>query len=237
MSDITVRKVDFEFSEDTPLYALPGMPRVSLFIAAFSLTMPYLEPYLIRMFLKAQQEVTDPALLEDMKRFSQQEGNHYRNHARINEIIRSKFDDETAAELLRIEQELKADYERFLKTRSLKFNLAYAEGFEAMTCAVAISAVNRDEQKEPPLTGLGGLLAWHALEEVEHRTVAFDVYKHLCGGYFYRIFGALRAQVHYLYAIHKFYRVMLKAQGLRMYPYVPYFILAGHYRYLNSFMP
>jgi hypothetical protein len=40
MSEITVRKVNFEFPEDIDLYAMPKMPRVSLFIAAFSLTMP-----------------------------------------------------------------------------------------------------------------------------------------------------------------------------------------------------
>ncbi len=238
MSEITVRKVDFDFPESTNLYAMAGVPRVSLFIAAFSLTMPYLEPYLIRMFLKAQDQVDDPELKEDMKLFSQQEGNHFRNHARINQIIRDKFDDDTAAKLMAIETELKADYDRFLKEKSMKFNLAYAEGFEAMTCAVAINAVNeRVDEDAPAKQGWEGLLSWHALEEVEHRTVAFNVYEHICGGYFYRVFGGLKAQVHYLYYIHRFYAVMLKAKGLRMYPYIPYFILGGHYRYLNTFMP
>ena len=239
MSDITPRKIDFEFPDDTPLYALPSMPRISLFIAAFSLTMPYLEPYLIRMYLKVQREnlVDDEALLEDIKAFSQQEGNHYRNHARINEIIRSKFDDQTAAELLAIEQELKQDYEDFLENRSMKFNLAYAEGFEAMTCAVAINSANRVDDSEAPKQGWAGLLDWHALEEVEHRTVAFNVYNHVYGDYAYRVIGGIKAQAHYLYAIHKFYRVMLKARGMRMLPYIPWFILGGHVRYLNTLMP
>jgi predicted metal-dependent hydrolase len=67
------------------------------------------------MMLKAADEVDDPALREDMRRFSQQEGNHYRNHARINEIVRNKFDAATAEKIQSIEAELKADYERFLK--------------------------------------------------------------------------------------------------------------------------
>ncbi|XOV87899.1 MAG: metal-dependent hydrolase [Pseudomonadota bacterium] len=236
MNTITVRKVDFDFPEDAGLYAIPSMPRVSLFIAAFSLTMPYLEPYLIRMMLVAGKEVTDPGLAEDIKRFSQQEGNHYRNHARINKIVRSHFDEATQAELLAIEADLKADYENFLKNRPLKFNLAYAEGFEAMTCAAALPAARR----EGPMglsRGWDELLDWHALEEVEHRTVAFDTYEHLAGGYLYRVFTGLKAQVHYLYYIHRFYRVMLKAKGMRVYPYIPFFILAGGWRYLNTFMP
>ncbi len=237
MSSITVRKVDFEFPEDVALYALPGMPRVSLFIVAFSLTMPYLEPYLIRMMLKATQHVNDENLIEDMKRFSQQEGNHYRNHARINQIVRGKFDAATAAELLRIEHELKAEYELFLNDKSMRYNLAYAEGFEAMTCAAAMGGANRSQEKSGVSKGWAELLDWHALEEIEHRTVAFDVYNHVVGGYFYRVAAGLRSQFHYLYYIHRFYTVMLKAKGMRVYPYVPFFLLAGGFRYLNTLMP
>ncbi len=242
MTDIIVRKVDFEFPEDIDLYAIPSMPRVSLFIAAFSLTMPYLEPYLIRMYLQAVDLVDDEELKADMRAFSQQEGNHFRNHARLNEIIRGKFDDEVAAELLSIEHELKADYEDFLKNRSMAFNLAYAEGFEAMTCAAAMASAKQKDDK-PRMkdarinAGWAELLEWHGMEEVEHRTVAFNVYEHIVGKYFYRVYGGIKAQVHYLYFIHRFYRVMLKAKGLRMYPYIPFFLLAGNFRYLNTFMP
>ncbi len=242
MSDIIVRKVDFDFPDDVDLYAIPSMPRVSLFIAAFSLTMPYLEPYLIRTFLKTADLVDDEELKQDMKLFCQQEGNHYRNHARINAIIRAKFDDKVADELLAIERSLKNDYEDFLDNRPMKWNLAYAEGFEAMTCAVAMNTVNgggnaRKATSATPGDGWAQLLEWHALEEVEHRTVAFDVYNYLVGNYFYRVTAGLRAQIHYLYTIHRFYRVMLKAQGMQMYPYIPWFILGGHVRYLNTFMP
>lgn len=236
MTDITVRKLDLEFPADANLYAIPSMPRVSLFIAAFSLTMPYLEPYLIRMMLKAADKVSDIELLEDMKRFAQQEGNHYRNHARINKIIRSRFDDATASQLLRIEGELKADYDRFLETKSLRFNLAYAEGFEAMTCAAALAGGDR-RQARGITPGWAELLDWHALEEIEHRTVAFDTYNEVEGSYPYRIARGAWAQAHYLYFIHRFYRIMLRAKGFRVYPYIPFFLLAGGVRYLNTFMP
>jgi uncharacterized protein len=238
MSEITVRKVDFDFPEDVNLYAIPALPRVSLFIAAFSMTMPYLEPYLIRLMLKAKNEVSDPNLQEDMKRFSQQEGNHFRNHARINDIIRNKFDESTQAELRRIEADLKADYERFLKEKPLKFNLAYAEGFEAMTCAVVMTSNSQSDRTEGMISkGWDELLDWHGLEEMEHRTVAFDVYHHVVDSYPYRVLQGIWAQGHYLHAIHKFYRAMLKGKGMRMYPYIPYFILAGGFKYLNTFFP
>ena len=236
MSEIQVRKVDFDFPDDVGLYAMPSMPRLSLYIAAFSLTMPYLEPYLIRMMLKARDQVRDEALLEDMRRFCQQEGNHYRNHARINEIIRSKFEGKTASALLRIEGELKADYERFLTKESMAFNLAYAEGFEAMTCAAAMAGASR-----PGNSGLAKgwdeLMDWHGLEEIEHRTVAFDVFQYVVASYPYRLFRGISSQYHYLKYVHKFYVVMLRAKGFRVMPYIPFFLLAGGFRYLNSLFP
>ncbi len=240
MLEINVRKVDFEFPEDVELYAIPAMPRVSLFIAAFSLTMPYLEPYLIRMMLKALDKVDDENLREDMRRFSQQEGNHYRNHARINNIIRGKFDEGTAQEISAIEGDLKSDYDKFLNEKPLAFNLAYAEGFEAMTCAAVLggASVNRSARNAGMISkGWDELMDWHGLEEVEHRTVAFDVYNHIVGRYLYRVVQGAKSQYHYLYYVHRFYRVMLKAKGLRMYPYIPFFILASGFRYINSFFP
>lgn len=235
---IIVRNVNFDFPEDIDLYAIARMPRVSLFIAAFSMTMPYLEPYLIRMMLKARDQVDNEKLREEMSRFSQQEGNHYRNHARLNDIIRGKFDASVAGELRGIESDLKADYERFLKEKPLRFNLAYAEGFEAMTCAAALSSADRPPAIDRMIAkGWNELLDWHGLEEIEHRTVAFDVFNHVVGSYPYRVFRGLLSQIHYLYYIHRFYRVMLKAKGFRMWPYVPFFILAGGMRYLNSFFP
>ena len=238
MSEITVRKVNFEFPDDVNLYAIPALPRVSLFIAAFSMTMPYLEPYLIRMMLKAADQVDDEKLLEDMKRFSQQEGNHYRNHARLNNVIRGKFNDTVAQELQQIEVEMKADYARFLKEKPLKFNLAYAEGFEAMTCAAALANTEEGPKDDGPISkGWAELMDWHALEEIEHRTVAFDVYNHVVGSYPYRLIQGLKSQYHYLNYIHRFYRVMLKAEGYRMYPYIPFFLLAGGLRYLNTLFP
>jgi predicted metal-dependent hydrolase len=35
------------------------------------------------------------------------------------------------------------------------------------------------------------LLRWHGAEEVEHRSLVFDVYQHVCGNYFIRAFSML----------------------------------------------
>jgi predicted metal-dependent hydrolase len=76
-----------------------------------------------------KKPVTDPKVLDGLKRFSAQKGHHYRMHKKLNATIRrSGFPGLDA-----FERELSDDYQRFSRTKSLRFDLAYAEGFEAFT--------------------------------------------------------------------------------------------------------
>ena len=72
-----------------------------------------------------------------------------------------------------------ADYQRFTHTKSLKFKLAYAEGFEAVTFAGdranfrsrVFDRLNTIRNSRALLK----LIIWPALEEVEHSTVTFNI--------------------------------------------------------------
>ncbi len=211
MADITPRKVRFDFSEVPINFDLP--PEVlnrTLPAVGLSLTMPYLEPYLIRTMKVAGKQITDPVLAEDVRHFSQQEGHHYRAHADLNARIRDHFPAAVAAEIRAIEEALDADYQRFTREKSLRFNLGYAEGFEAMTCATALASAEHGGLGEVP----GGMIwAWHMAEEIEHRTVAFDVYEHLVGSYPYRIVRGFLSQWHYLRYVLRFARVIAAEIG------------------------
>jgi uncharacterized protein len=71
-----------------------------------------------------------------------------------------------------------------------------ADGFEAFTTALSRFSFETkllDRVKHPAARDL---FQWHLVEELEHRTVAFDVYEHVCGGYFYRLAIGLFAQWH-----------------------------------------
>jgi predicted metal-dependent hydrolase len=205
MADITVRNLKFEFPEDLPVLADPNDVRSSCATAGLSFTLPYLEPYLIRTMSKAMKQVTDPVIAADMRKFSGQEGNHFRNHARLNNVLRRKLSPKVATEITQIEAEMEADYQRFSATKSLKFNLAYAEGFEAMTLAFALATLDvREHEADSHDPSWGSLMAWHLAEEVEHRTVTFDAYDHLYGQYFYRLAVGLWAQKHFVSYVIRF---------------------------------
>jgi predicted metal-dependent hydrolase len=236
MADITVRKIRFSFEAPFDFEVPDERLGAMLPPLALSMTMPYLEPYLIRTMKVALKRITNPVLAEDARRFSQQEGHHYRNHALLNEQIRGQFDEANAAALRAIESDLEADYQRFTRTKSLRFNVAYAEGFEAMTCAVALSAAEHGSFDGEMLPG-GEIWAWHMAEEIEHRTVAFNVYEHLVGSYPYRILAGTWAQCHYVSYIRRFARCMADALGRK--PVAPRSKVqrAALRRYLRTWSP
>ena len=235
--DIMVRKVKFEFPDELD-DVLPGNDPVrESYLVAFSLTMPYLEPYLIRTFRSVADDITDPGLAADVQEFIGQEAQHFQNHRRINEIIKGQLGPTVAAELEAIEDRLDADYRRFNTSKSRRFNLVYAEGFEAMTCAMALTSIAAVEAgtSTTPSGPWGQLWGWHLAEELEHRTVAFDLYEHLEGTYPYRVLGSLRSHAHFQRAIDRLQRVLLASQGQPSRPHVPYWFRAGRSRYLNTF--
>ncbi len=206
MQDITVRRMGFEFPEEIDPVFMPGDPEESYATIGLSLLLPHLEPYLIRTMKVARKQIHDPDLLQDLERFSAQEGQHYREHMRFNAALRlRKFPGLTA-----LEAELSEDYQRFSRERPLRFNLAYAEGFEALTTAFARFSFEERGLGELD-SPVADLIAWHTIEELEHRTVAFDVYDHVIGGYFYRLFYGLYAQWHLMRFVRRVTRHMLEA--------------------------
>jgi predicted metal-dependent hydrolase len=190
-SAIKIRRLALEFPDDLDPVLVAGHPEESFMHVGISLLLPHLEPYLIRSMRSAKEHVHDPKLLADLEAFNGQEGQHFRQHVRFNEAMGL----ERMEALRALEAAIEADYRRFSRSKSLRFNLAYAEGFEAFTTALSRFSFETKllDRLHPAARDL---FLWHLVEELEHRTVAFDVYEHVCGGYFYRLAVGLFAQWH-----------------------------------------
>lgn len=143
VSAIVVRRVRFDQPADLDEVFAGDEPDEDRFRVAFSLTLPHLEPYLIRVYRGVVDHLRDPALIADVQAFIGQEAQHHRNHRRANDAIKEALGPDAARRLTAVEDELEADYQRFTSHGSARSNLVYAEGFEAMTCAWAVSSFER----------------------------------------------------------------------------------------------
>jgi uncharacterized protein len=205
--DIPVRRMPFDFPTDVDLVFVPDDPGTSYTFLGAWFMLPYLEPYLIRTIQAAMPKVADATLREDMKRFCAQEGQHFRQHAKANEMIRGRRPG--FARLAELETALDAEYRRFSETKSLRFNLAYAEGFESLTAAVSTAQI--EVGLFDNLNPLAQLALWHVTEELEHRTVAYEAYDAVSGGYLHRMTVGVWAQIHYLGWAARLAKIMREA--------------------------
>ena len=210
MDDMTVRRMEFAFQPDMDLVFIKDDPEMSFMFLGAWMMLPYLEPFLIRTMRDALPHVRDAKLKDDLKRFCAQEGEHFKQHAKANELIRSLHSSYEA--LLPLEKELDQELKGFTKNKPLKFKLAYAEGFESMTSAMSRAQfeVGLYDRTDSPLADLA---KWHVMEELEHRSVAFDVYEHVVGSWFYRMKQSMWSQRHYLTWVKRFRDVLVAPQG------------------------
>lgn len=177
---LVVRKMFFEIKDDMDMLFVTDDPESACYLNAMSLILPYLEPYGIRAFKQALPMIQDPALKTSMQLFIKQEAQHYQQHQRYNEVVRKRYPG-----VEKFEMEIKAQFDSFLADKDLKFNIAYIEGFESLTSGMSIVALDGGMCSRAQGEA-GDLFRWHFGEEVEHRTIAFDVYHDLYDGYFYR---------------------------------------------------
>ena len=138
---------------------------------AISLTMPYLEPYLIRTMKVALKQIEDPVLAADVRSFSAQEGHHFRNTQPSTSTSARASTMPPRTSSSRSSARSKPTINASPREESLAFNVGYAEGFEALTCSGALALAEHGAFTRIPGQDL---FTWHMAEEIEHRTVAFD---------------------------------------------------------------
>ena len=208
---ITVRKMPFEFDGKLSAHWNRDKPEWSHMVNGASLAMPFLEPYLIRTMKKALPLIKNETLREDVRLYIGQEGQHFQQHRRFNDkLIEAGYE-----ELIDIERKMADEFAAFERDRSLKFNVAYACGFETMALVMGHWLVrDRKYLFAGSDTRVASLVLWHFVEEIEHKSVAFDVYQTLYGNGWLRAYGTFFATLHVMKHSRRAYQAMLKRDGL-----------------------
>ncbi len=146
---------------------------------AMSITFPLGEKFFIDSVRHYIDRIDDPKLLEDVRGFCGQEGFHRREHQRYNETLCAA----RGYDLALMERRLDRNIQLANKMMSPKERLAATAAMEHVTAILAESALSPDD----PMVGsaesvMRDMWNWHAAEELEHKSVAFDVYRAVGGG-------------------------------------------------------
>ncbi|CAN5867744.1 metal-dependent hydrolase [soil metagenome] len=176
---VPTRRISFEDSlQDIPKhFAGDNDLMMSHVVASLSAVFPDGEDFFVRSVRHYRDEVTDPELKRQVAGFIGQEATHGREHRVLNDRL-----DELGYPTKRMERFTKWGLAKREQIFSPKANLAATAALEHYTATLA-EVLLRDPEARAALgrQEVLDVLLWHALEENEHKAVAFDVYKAVGG--------------------------------------------------------
>ncbi|MCG8673718.1 MAG: metal-dependent hydrolase [Pseudomonadales bacterium] len=174
--EIRARKMKFNFSDIKNANYWGGNAIVSSYFAAMSATFPPGEKEFIESVRLFQDRINDPHLKKEIKEFIGQEGQHSHQHRKINEAFAEQgWDTE------RIEGKLRNKIANLNRVLSDESRLARTVCFEHITAIMSEFILENQEVLDDLPESLKSLFLWHTVEEIEHKSVAFDVYETLVG--------------------------------------------------------
>ncbi|HJR24269.1 MAG TPA: metal-dependent hydrolase [Acidimicrobiales bacterium] len=193
-SRIKARRTRFDLG-GTPNEWVPGDLQTTHTIDSLHVALPPGERWFCDVFRDALPLITDDRLRDDVRGFIGQEATHAKAHDLGLEHLAGHGIDlrREVAWVDRARLRLRARAQRlplWLRKRILRNELAAIATIEHYTAVLGVWIVQADLPGADP--AMLDLLRWHGAEEVEHRSVAFDLYQHLDGGYARRaVFGVV----------------------------------------------
>jgi len=169
--NIEPRRLKFEFDDfETPFY-YQNNSCISAMWVALSASFPAGEGEFINSVRLFEDQISDTKLKQDVRDFSHQEAHHALQHKQLNKIF-----DGLGYNTARLQNFNTDKFKERAKQWSPERRLARTVGAEHVTAVMAHHALTHAEHMANFPASVRNLFLWHAIEEIEHKSVAFDVY-------------------------------------------------------------
>lgn len=162
--------LDFRMDEAIPRYWFRGDAYKTRTFDGVQSGFPEGERYFISSVRAFRDGITDPVMQQEVRDFMRQEGQHGMAHSRYNQLLEAQ-----GMPMRQMYEENLRMIERWQTRFSPEFNIAHTAAFEHFTATMAYAYFAKAEVMEGADRHMKALLAWHAIEEMEHKSVAFDV--------------------------------------------------------------
>jgi uncharacterized protein len=168
------RNVSFAIG-DQPRWWNGGDPVSTAFYNSLSATFPLGEAFFIKS-VRHFRNAVPPALKSQIDDFTRQEAAHSREHESFNNLPKTSGYDTSE-----IESELREVLSK-TKDNPPVVNLAMTVALEHFTAIMAHSSLKNDGHMRRMAPEIAALWKWHAIEEIEHKAVAYDVFLSVTAG-------------------------------------------------------
>jgi predicted metal-dependent hydrolase len=194
------RRVDIDFDATKVRSWHHQRKDLANFLNGMSFLFPAGEKFFIQSVQHYESSIADPLLKEQAKRFIYQEAMHTTQHARCNAVVADAFPfARKIARYAAVQTEVGARY------APKAVQLAFTCALEHFTAILADTLLKNQQTMLESEGSYAELWLWHAVEEIEHKGVAFDVYRAGVGkgilSYFLRVSIMLLTTVTFILAI------------------------------------
>ncbi len=201
--------LDFGLDGNIPRYWLDGNPFKTRLVDSLSMTFPIGERFFISSVRRYRDQITGPQQLAEVRDFMRQEGQHGIVHNQWNDRLR-----EQGVPVDAIEQFCDRFFKWQLGKLPQAWPLVYTASIEHLTAILADTVFGNDNFLHGADERMRAVFAWHAIEEFEHKAVAFDVMQKTAKvGYFTRAGIMVAAVIIFQVLTLHFLGKVLKADG------------------------
>lgn len=179
---LVVRNPDLEWSEGYRRFWYRDSAFLTNSMNAISIVIPEGEHFFIESVRHYLGEIRDPVLHAQVIAFVGQEGAHAREHRRYNELVEAQ-----GYPVRPIAEQLRGHLKQRSASMSPKSRLAMTCALEHFTTIICAELLRSPICRESITGELARLWFWHGVEELEHKSVAFDVYTAVGGTYWERV--------------------------------------------------
>ncbi|EKF73156.1 hypothetical protein A11A3_15177 [Alcanivorax hongdengensis A-11-3] len=172
----TRRNLKFHVPDEQVLNWHSKGPTVTQFFNTLSLFFPEGERFFINSVRHYRDQISDPELQEAVRNFIGQEAMHGREHEAYNQKMV-----EAGLPVDRQEAIVSKLLDHIARHRPMALQLAATVALEHLTAILADVLLREPDLIEGSDKSYQRLWHWHALEETEHKAVAFDVFETVFG--------------------------------------------------------
>jgi predicted metal-dependent hydrolase len=169
--EIVVRDLRFGREQKPGRWWLGGDPVATAWHNALSATFPRGEAMFIEA-VKAHREGASPKLEAEIRAFVKQEINHTREH-----VVFNKAAADAGYDMAKIDAGV-GELMEMIKQRPQIVNLAATIALEHYTAMMAHEFLANPQHFKDAEPETGAMWRWHAIEEIEHKGVAYDTFLH-----------------------------------------------------------
>lgn len=183
---------------------------MSNLLSALSITFPEGERFFMDSVRQSSDALTDDVLRREVSQFLAQEVMHGRLHEAFNDWVRSQ-----GIETADVERQARERLQRIRVGLSPEIQLAVTCALEHFTAILAEYVFSHDDFREGMREPARSLWVWHAVEETEHKSVAFDVYQASGGRYLIRAGTMLFTTFKYMRSVFGYQRAFMRQDPTR----------------------